>query len=737
LRLLFVFRTKKAVEPFVGVVQRCLDRGHTVQVVVPTGESKVPAFFDPNPNLSFASIGLQRGDQWRDSEPLLRSARDYLQYLKPAYRDARKLRNRAFEHLLERLPLNPDDLPSGSAERALALSDETVWRLVRLAALCEDSMPPDPLHERVIERFNPDAVLISPLLHFGSAQADVAKAARFRGVPVGMMLFSWDNLSTKGALHVPPDRLFVWNERQQREAVELHGIPAEHIRITGAPRFDAFFALKPRVNRDVFCRAIGLDPANPILLYLCSSKLVSEREAAFIRQWHATIRHSADERLRTAGIIVRPHPDLPVADKKWLGPEETSRWEGVEGPALARRLMFGHKATVMLYSDSDRALTLHECIRHSHAVVGLNTSAEIEAGILGRPVLTVLADEESVDGQRSTLHFKYLLEEDGGFVKVSESLGQHEEQLCEVLAHPPDPLSVQQRAGDFVRPGAWDRPAAEVLVEALEQEFEPRGSSAEGERRRETPVYSSAAVDGPMLERRLPRGDRAQVVRISYAGPELYLATSSPEEASRADLDQRSPWILRWLADVVGPGDVLYIAAADVGALALVAARGLGASVFAFEANIPRLARLWENIVLNGCEGSLVPLPVALAEERSIQKEHCESVSPVSKRDVPVRTWRPHRETGLIVVQPCAALTLDDSVKIWSLPAPKVLYLGQDARVAAILGGGTRTLEQVRSCLVECSGTDVKAVIDSFGKAGFALRDEQTQPAGKALRFDR
>ena len=39
--------------------------------------------------------------------------------------------------------------------------------------------------------------------------------------------------------------------------------------------------------------------------------------------------------------------------------------------------------------------TLFDTAYHSAALVGLNTSAELEAGIVGRPVLTILAPEST------------------------------------------------------------------------------------------------------------------------------------------------------------------------------------------------------------------------------------------------------------------------------------------------------------------------------------------------------
>ena len=60
-------------------------------------------------------------------------------------------------------------------------------------------------------------------VNFGHNEAGLVRAAQAGGVPVGLIVWSWDNLSSKGLLHEPPDRLFVWNELQAQEAVELHG----------------------------------------------------------------------------------------------------------------------------------------------------------------------------------------------------------------------------------------------------------------------------------------------------------------------------------------------------------------------------------------------------------------------------------------------------------------------------------------------------------------------------------
>src|SRR5207248_1363799 len=75
-------------------------------------------------------------------------------------------------------------------------------------------------------------------------------------------------------------------------------------------------------------------------------------------------------------------------------------------------------------TDESSKADYYDSIHHSAAVVGLNTTAMIEAAIVGRPVLTVL-DPEYEAVQHGTLHFRYLLETGGGVLRVAETLSEH------------------------------------------------------------------------------------------------------------------------------------------------------------------------------------------------------------------------------------------------------------------------------------------------------------------------
>jgi hypothetical protein len=119
-------------------------------------------------------------------------------------------------------------------------------------------------------------------------------------------------------------------------------------------------------------------------------------------------------------------------------------------------------------NESDRQ-DYFDSLYHSEAVVGINTTAMIEAAIVGRTVHSVLADEFR-DTQGGTLHFRYLLSENGGFLRVATNLQEHAVHVAETLAAPEVGRAACERfVRTFVRPHGIDVATTPILTEALEQ----------------------------------------------------------------------------------------------------------------------------------------------------------------------------------------------------------------------------------------------------------------------------
>jgi hypothetical protein len=444
-RVLFLVHNLGKSRHFEGVIRELSARRHTVVLAAARKRKplKPTKSLHDDPRIEVVACPTRRLDRWRELAPAVRLARDYTRYLDPRYAHASKLAARAADYA-------PEGWSARLAGRSWAGRH---WRTTQRAlAALEQLIPPERYFELFLQSERPDVLLVTPLVDFGSYQTDYVKAAHRIGLPVAFLPFSWDNLTNRGLIRVAPDRVMVWNAHQQREATELHGVPAERVVVTGAPRFDDFFDLRPSTTRDAFCARVGLDPARPFVLYTCSSNFVAPREVEFVRGWISELRASEQRVLRDCGILVRPHP---AHREQW---QDATVFSGL--PQVA--IWFEH-------TEMNADQGLYDSLHHAAAVVGLNTSAMIEAAIVGRGVYTITA-EEFTGGQAGTLHFHYLQVENGGIVSTAGSFPEHTRQLAAGVAGDPAAAERARRfVESFVRPHGLDRPAAPLMVGAIEQ----------------------------------------------------------------------------------------------------------------------------------------------------------------------------------------------------------------------------------------------------------------------------
>jgi len=473
MRILFVLE-HPGIGPLVPALRLLHERGHSIDLAarrVKSGHShnELQALADECERIAYGKLPTGRDPQLaRD----VRLALDYRRYLEPRYRDSPKLRARAAKAAQPRLSRLPTAL---------------------LRAI-ERSLSPPEYVTRHLARERPDVLLVTPLIDLGSRQAEWLRAAKRLGIRTGFPVFSWDNLTNKGLLRDEPDLVLVWNDLQAREAEELHGISRERIRVTGAPVCDPWFERRPSRTREELCREVGLDPAKPIVLYLCSSEFVAPNEVEFVRRWLERLR-SRGGILAEAGYLIRPYPDTA---QRWLD-------AGIGGTQVAVWPRFGESP----HDDSTRA-NYFDSLYHASAVVGINTTAQIEAAITGRPVHTILAGEFA-DTQEGTLHFRYLEAEEFGLLHVGRTWDEHAAQLEASLRGEGDDGRNERFLRRFVRPLGLDRPATQLLVDAIEElgaQPAPKPEPA--------PVY---APIGRALAARLARDRGSRRERVREASP--------------------------------------------------------------------------------------------------------------------------------------------------------------------------------------------------------------------------
>src|SRR4051812_23358212 len=203
MRFLLVAKQKKTTEAFLGTLRCLIDRGHSVTLAVQEHDEKRSERLEntiDHERFAVVPCPSVRTDDWADTAALLRRLRDCVQYLRPPLRGAVKLRARVLDRLRQDLRFDGD--LRGITDGLLTIPPDHVGRLDAILRLAERRLPPDPLFDAFLKTHQPDVLLVSPLVHFGPAQADLVASARRLGIPAWMLLYSWDNLSTKGALHV-------------------------------------------------------------------------------------------------------------------------------------------------------------------------------------------------------------------------------------------------------------------------------------------------------------------------------------------------------------------------------------------------------------------------------------------------------------------------------------------------------------------------------------------------------
>jgi hypothetical protein len=453
LRILLSMRNFWYVRIFESVVRMLAARGHQIHLLIghdpdPTGQwtPSADALVASSPNITMAFAHRSVDDEWLDLRLMQRLGSDYVRFVQPEYGSAPILRERARDRVPESIRKLADYEGVG----------HSLLRPLLKAALraAERAVPPAPELRDAVISYRPDVTLVTPLIDLGSYQHDVVRVSRLLGIPTGVCIGSWDHLSSKALIRDQPDEVFVWNETQKREAVTMHGVQPERVVVTGAQCFDQWFDRQPALRYDEFARKVGLDPARRCLVYVCSALFEgSPNEAQFVLEWIAALRNSAHQDLRRIGILIRPHP------------KRSFEWDGIDLSRFDNVSLWPRRGTAP--SDAASKADYFDSLFHSSAVVGINTSALIEGGIVGRAVHTFLLPEFQTC-QEGTLHFHYLL--DAGLLKAGRDLTEHVLQLATTLAAA-DPSQHSNRAfvEAFVRPHGLNVTATDTFVHAVER----------------------------------------------------------------------------------------------------------------------------------------------------------------------------------------------------------------------------------------------------------------------------
>jgi hypothetical protein len=446
MRILYVLRGEGYFSYHDTVIHHLCAEGHQVKILFDEEHGRVKldpviqASMDQFANLSRGEI-VRRSDYWRRILYASRELRSYSSYLNRPEQSA--FYSDRWENYIAGF-LKPVVRRSKTARKLVGsrFSQSVLQGFEQL-------VPPDKKITNLIQEYRPDAIVASPANMRFSEELDYIKAGKALHIPTIISVLSWDNLTTKGIFHVIPDILLTWNQVQADEARQIHHVPAEHIVITGSPFFDKWIdSARLQVDRAAFMSKVKLDPDQPYLLYLGSSKNIAVDETWQVKELLDCLRAHPDPAVQRIQILVRPHPsNVEICS--------AIQDEGIQVWPRGRTMM----GTLDFWQD------FYNSLKYSIGTVGINTTGMIDAVINDRPSATIMSDRYRLT-QMQSMHFCQLLRAD--VLEISHTVPACVEILRDMLAGIDRKKAERsQFIHDFVRPHGPSRPAGYFAAQAI------------------------------------------------------------------------------------------------------------------------------------------------------------------------------------------------------------------------------------------------------------------------------
>jgi FkbM family methyltransferase len=217
---------------------------------------------------------------------------------------------------------------------------------------------------------------------------------------------------------------------------------------------------------------------------------------------------------------------------------------------------------------------------------------------------------------------------------------------------------------------------------------------------------------------------------LDYASHPIRLLVSSTQIGQRLISVEKEPFTVEWIEQSIGDDDVFYDIGANVGAYSLIAAKATSsrARVFSFEPWPASFLDLSRNVALNGCSGSITPLPLALwSANELLTFASSASVAGAAQHRVAPLIGTPEEGSEAII-----GIRLDDLVEWFGLPVPTHAKIDTDGYEVDVLVGAERTLvlDEWQSIIIELDRDDTRRnnqIRTILTDAGFGVQRQHTR----------
>jgi len=245
------------------------------------------------------------------------------------------------------------------------------------------------LFDDLLTRYQPDLVFATTIYAIDDVR--LLRSARLRGITTLGMIKSWDSLTSKDAVVVPPDRLIVHNDVVKEEAIRLQGYPAEAISVVGIPQFDGYAAPQFLFSREEFFEMLGLDKKKKLITYTSIGLWLAPHERDVIALLDRVIREG--KIAVPVQLLVRMHPAYP--DEKEHLKKQFPNVIIDEPGSPVRDPQNTWKADWRFTTDDVRHLA--STLKYSDVTLNCGSTMIVDAACFDTPIIGIAFDGDAVE----------------------------------------------------------------------------------------------------------------------------------------------------------------------------------------------------------------------------------------------------------------------------------------------------------------------------------------------------
>lgn len=230
--------------------------------------------------------------------------------------------------------------------------------------------------------------------------------------------------------------------------------------------------------------------------------------------------------------------------------------------------------------------------------------------------------------------------------------------------------------------------------------------------------------------------EAAMSVNVSVRHGDVHMVFASPNLLTQyrsTSFSTKEPYTLSWL-EGIPENAVLWDVGANVGLYSVYVAKRNNVRVFAFEPSVFNLELLARNIFINGLQGGVTIVPLALSEAFGPSFFKMSSTVWGGALSTFGKDFNQHGDKlNSIFEYQTMGMTMDEAMRLLGIPAPRFIKIDVDGIEHLILRGGAETLKGVESVMIEVDDSFLEQAEESalhLNNAGLTLLQKCNGGAG-------